>query len=171
MSLSYVGEGASLEALRFLKKNIMATIATSTPEGGPEAAAMYYVADDDFTLYFVTRRDSRKYENLDKNRRIAVVVADQETVETVQAEGDVEVLSGLGEIAKFMSLVVQSPILERRLRVKPPLKFMPPKVMNGDEGDHFVILRLRPAWLRWMGRSKEGDAPEYTQVIPMQPIT
>ncbi len=52
-------------------------------------AAIYFLVDEDFTFYFVTRSETYKYKNLEKNPTVALTVADPDTQTTVQLAGKV----------------------------------------------------------------------------------
>lgn len=75
--------------LSFLKHHPMGILSTVTPDGGPWGAAIYYVADENFNFYFVTRVETLKYHNLDTNPVAALTIADPETQVTVQASGHI----------------------------------------------------------------------------------
>ena len=62
------------EALDFLKSHKTAVIATVSSGGEPRAATVYYTVDDDFCLYFMTGRETRKFKNLQQTGRISFVV-------------------------------------------------------------------------------------------------
>ena len=65
----------------------MGILSTVSAEGRPWGSAIYYVTDEDFTFYFVTREGTFKYHNLDQQSHAALTVADPDTQVTVQAAG------------------------------------------------------------------------------------
>jgi general stress protein 26 len=73
----------------FLKHHPMGVLSTADSEGKPWGAAIYYVADEDFNFYFVTRVETFKYHNLDKNPVAALTIADADSQTTVQARGNI----------------------------------------------------------------------------------
>jgi len=73
----------------FLKHHPMGVLSTVSPEGEPWGAAIYYVADKDFNVYFVTRAKTAKFANLVANPLAALTIADQATQTTVQLVGKV----------------------------------------------------------------------------------
>ena len=62
------------EVLKFLKEKELAVVSTVSAAGKPEAATVIYFIDDDFSFYFITRRNTRKFENLQLNNNVALVV-------------------------------------------------------------------------------------------------
>lgn len=67
----------------------MGVLSTVSASGEPWGAAIYYVSDEDFIFYFVTRVETFKYQNLDKNPVAALTIADSDTQTTVQVSGKV----------------------------------------------------------------------------------
>ncbi len=152
------------EALAFLKSRTLAAVSTASNDGNPEVAFVYYVTDDDFNFFFITRRDSAKFQNWLGNRRLAAAVADEDEVKTVQMAGPVEEVVDEGEIARHTHMIIRSPKLAQLYMRNAPMKFLPPRVPEPD-GTHFALLRLRPSWLRWMRKDPETDEPQFFTII------
>lgn len=152
-------------ALAFLKSRTMAAISTASKDGRPELAFVYYVVDDDFNFFFITRRDSAKFRNFLENRRLAAAVADEDEVKTVQMAGPAEEVLDEAEIARHTHMIVRSPRLAGLYMRNAPMKFLPPRAPEPD-GTHFALLRMRPAWMRWMRKDAETDEPVYITILP-----
>lgn len=61
--------------LNFLQKNVLSTISTVNPQKNqPESALVAYAELPNLELIFTTLQGSRKYENLLKNNKVALVV-------------------------------------------------------------------------------------------------
>lgn len=73
--------------LQFLKKHKIGVIATSSPEGKPEAAVVGVAVTDDFEVIFNTYPHTRKYKNIEQNNSVAFVIGWDEGI-TVQLEGE-----------------------------------------------------------------------------------
>ncbi len=84
---------ARADALSFLKGQRTGVLATEF-ESNPFASTVYYVTDDDFTIYFATRRNTAKYANLAANSRVAFVVGAGPEHVSVQIRGRAETLAG-----------------------------------------------------------------------------
>lgn len=147
-------------ARAFLKANTMAAVSTASNDGRPELAFVYYIIDDDLNFYFITRRDSQKFRNILENWRLAVAVADEDDVKTVQLSGRVEEVTDEGEIDRHTHMIIRSPKLASLYMRNAPMKFLPPRVPEPD-GVHFALLCLRPDWIRWMRKNPETDEPEF----------
>lgn len=73
----------------FLSKHGVGVLATSSKEGKPYAATVYLTYDQQFNIYFVTKKDTQKSRNLEKNNQAAIAIYDAASQTTVQAEGAV----------------------------------------------------------------------------------
>jgi len=73
----------------FLRQHPMGILSTIAANGTPWGSAIYYVADENFNFYFVTRAETFKYQNLDKIPLAALTVADSESQTTVQLTGKI----------------------------------------------------------------------------------
>jgi general stress protein 26 len=76
----------------FLRQHPMGVLSTVAADGSPWGAAIYYIADEDFNFYFVTRAETSKYHNLDKTPLAALTIADSDSQTTVQVGGTVHAL-------------------------------------------------------------------------------
>jgi pyridoxamine 5'-phosphate oxidase-like protein len=74
------------DLLAFLRRHRLAVQASVSPDGAPQAAVVGYAVTEDFEIIFDTLSTSRKWENLHRNHRIALVIGWDEE-QTVQYEG------------------------------------------------------------------------------------
>ncbi len=77
------------ELLVFLRKHSLGVIATTSPEGDPQAAVVGIATSDRFELIFDTLSDTRKVRNLRHSPQVACVIGWDEE-QTVQYEGVVD---------------------------------------------------------------------------------
>lgn len=76
------------ELLEFLREHRLAVEASVSAQGGPQAAVIGVVFGDQLEVFFDTVKSSRKYQNLQRDPRLALVVGwDLERACTVQLEG------------------------------------------------------------------------------------
>ncbi len=118
----------------------MGVLSTVSPDGTPWGAAVYYVADEDFTFYFVTRAQTAKYQNLDKTPLAALTVADAEEQVTVQASGKVTEVP----VEDYMEIVFGR---LAKVRPKGDLHWSPP--MDKLRAGNYMPLRLEPSKLHY----------------------
>lgn len=77
----------------FIKEHRLAVLATVNADFLPEAAVVGFSVNEHLHLNFGTFRTSRKYQNLQKNPRVALVIG-WEKGKTVQYEGVARELEG-----------------------------------------------------------------------------
>ena len=67
----------------------MGILSTVSSDGTPWGSAVYFVVDNDFKFYFVTRTGTLKFENVEANPKAALTIADSASQVTVQLTGTV----------------------------------------------------------------------------------
>ncbi|MCS6843767.1 MAG: pyridoxamine 5'-phosphate oxidase family protein [Caldilineales bacterium] len=87
----------------FLAAHNTMTLATVGPDGAPQAAAVFYAADEDLNLYFLSSPSSRHSQNLALRPRVAATIqADGQawqSIQGVQIEGTAHLVEGTRELA------------------------------------------------------------------------
>lgn len=84
-------------AHKFLSAHRAATLATVNAKKKPDAATVFYIVDKDLTIYFMTRIESRKFRNLEMQHEVAMVISDEQTMETIQLSGTAERIENFEE--------------------------------------------------------------------------
>lgn len=74
----------------FLYNHGVGVLATADKAGRPHAATIYITHDDQLNFYFVTKKETQKYRNLETTHQAAIAIYDPASQATVQAEGKVE---------------------------------------------------------------------------------
>lgn len=82
--MSIASPDARLVAYKFLSAHRAATLATVATKNIPDAATVFYIVDEDLTIYFMARIESRKFRNLEKQHVVSMVISDEKTMETIQ---------------------------------------------------------------------------------------
>jgi len=90
------------EVYQFIRNEKLAVLSTCTPDGVPESALMGIAVTPDLEIIFDTVSSSRKYPNLKRNPRVALVIGCTTEV-TVQYEGLATELTG-AELAGYKSI-------------------------------------------------------------------
>ncbi|MBI4087054.1 pyridoxamine 5'-phosphate oxidase family protein [Candidatus Kaiserbacteria bacterium] len=139
-------EAVRKHALEFLKGNHTMVVSTVSPSGEPHAATMYYIADDDFNIYFMTASKSRKAVNLRANDHIAFVVGTGPEVVTIQGSGTAMPLD------EHEALVFYG-LFERIAPESSPRQW--PLLRLAKEGDGFSTFRITPASMVLLTVDKE----------------
>ena len=137
-------------ALAFLKANRAGVIATVSSEGTPHASVVYYVTDDSFNIYFVTKIDSRKYASIKANPTVAFTVGHLDVPQTLQIEGIAVELTGQEDKNEHV------PALMEMLSKNNP-SFLPIAKMDSE----VVVMWIEPKWVRWGDFSVEAIGNEH----------
>ena len=132
-------ESARASALAFLKRHRMGILASTAAGGHPHASAVYYEAEDDFSVYFTTRINSRKYIAMSAEPRIAFVVSTEDVPQTIQMEGIAVDISRERDASKHK---------EKLFTALDSNAFFYPPISKLDSGTS-VIMMIRPTWVRW----------------------
>jgi general stress protein 26 len=86
------------QARDFLRQNKLATLATlSADSQTPQAALLYYAVMPNMKLGFATAKDSRKLNNIVKNKSVALLVGNEAESKVIQIEGEAEIVSDPNE--------------------------------------------------------------------------
>jgi len=125
------------------------TLATIGAAGEPQAAAVFYAADDELGLYFLSDPDSRHGRNLTREPRVAATIQadgqDWREINGLQIEGTAAVIEGADEAARVAQLFAER------------FDFLRELLADGDAGgprelrgplanSRFYV--LRPTWIR-----------------------
>lgn len=158
------------EVVRYLQTQFVCVISTVTQDAKPQAATVFYWANDinkkkgTFSLYFVTRRHTRKFENLMFNKAVAVVVGTEFQPTTVQIDGDAELVesaTGIADLTQFMKRMVTHPTAALMYAGA----FFPRNPFTRLEGDNYAVFKITPRWVRWMHREPDKKEITYRQII------
>jgi len=143
----------------FLRQHHMGILSTVNAEGAPWGSAVFYIADEDFKFYFVTRAGTLKYKNFEQSALAAITIANNESQTTVQASGTLSKvpLKDYGEVI-FGKLMDARPQDDEHWI--PPLT----KIHEGD----YVPLCLTPSKLQYANfkhRKADGIHADYIEKI------
>jgi nitroimidazol reductase NimA-like FMN-containing flavoprotein (pyridoxamine 5'-phosphate oxidase superfamily) len=96
------------DALQFLKNHPAGVLATVSKDYSPHAAAVFYVADDSFNIYFLTKRDSRKYAAISAHPQVAFAVGRLDVPQTLQIEGVASEIQDDSEKAQHVPALIKT---------------------------------------------------------------
>ncbi len=95
--------------LNFFKENPLGVLSTVDIDNLPDAAPIYYVIDEDFTIYFICPVETKKFINITNKNNITLTITQQETNQTIQVKGTTTVdRSLLPDILERISVVLNS---------------------------------------------------------------
>jgi PPOX class probable F420-dependent enzyme len=117
--------------VQFVRVRGLAVLATTAADGSPQAAVVGVAATADGDIVFDTTRGSRKFANLTREPRVALVIGSEwEDERTVQLEGTAaEIPADDPAVAAYYQ---QFPTGQERA-----------------DGPEIVYVRIRPRWARY----------------------
>jgi general stress protein 26 len=124
----------------FLHQNPLGVLSTVAAGNKPWGSAVYFVVDNDLNFYFITRKKTLKYKNIDQHAVAALTVTDEDSQTTVQATGTITHVPP----QEYMDIVFTK---LAGIRPKDELDWAPPieKVHQGD----YMPLKLTPTRLQY----------------------
>lgn len=134
----------------FLNKNRVGVLATTSSDGYPHAATMYFTVDEDLNIYFVTKEKTTKYRNLTQNPNAAFVVHEPMSQSTVQVSGTVAEVTDIAQLNQVFRNILEVTAGTSESNV-PPVS----KIVGGD----YKCFKLTPKTLRLAEYTK----PEHGQ--------
>lgn len=123
----------------FLKSKHDGVLATVDPNGNPHATAIYFVPQDDFSVLFTTKRDTKKYDNIQHNNHVMFLVYDSYSQTTVQIEGIAELVEDTAESQAAFDSMLESAMMKSEAGT-PPIS----KLYAG----YYVAYKIKPVQIR-----------------------
>jgi len=114
-------------------------LATVSRDYKPHASLVNYVCDDKFNIYFMTLRNSRKFEALSAHSEIAFTIATEDVPQTLQIEGKAMDISSSQEAGSKKDELFEA------LNANP--SFYPP--ISKMDTEETAIVWIEPTWIRW----------------------
>ncbi len=126
----------------FLDTQSTLSLATTSPDGSPQAAPIFYVADERLNLYWLSSPSSRHSTNLVRNSKVAATI-----YPSVWQWNEIVGLQIEGEARPIGDERIREQILTIYLR-----KFQLPAELDSIISASTLYM-LKPIWLRWMDNS------------------
>lgn len=123
----------------FLKTHPIGVLASVDPNNDPHAAVIYYSVDDDFNLFFTTKRDTKKHDNLKHKDHVMLVAYEASSQTTVQVTGTAEDITDTPEAFEVFKGTVKAALKTSESGV-PPIS----KLYAGN----YVAWRINPVQIR-----------------------
>ncbi len=145
----------------FLRHHPMGVLSTISSDGAPWGSAIYYVADEDFNIFFVTRAETFKFNNIDGRPVAALTIADADSQTTVQIAGSVSKVP----VHDYMAV-----LFDKLAAIKPKTDYdwLPP--ISKIHAGNFMALRLTPSKLQYADfkQTKHDAHADYIEhILPM----
>ena len=92
----------------FLKENSVGTLSTVNNSTEPHASVVYYNIDENESITFITKQNTRKANNIKQNSNVVLSVYEPVSQTVVQLEGAAELISSLTESQRAFKAMVLS---------------------------------------------------------------
>ena len=142
----------------FLIANPIGVLSSVTPDGNPHGTVIYYHAARDFTITFLTKTQTRKYDNLRRNNHVMLTVFDAQTQTTAQVAGKTVEISDSYEINVVAGAILGASLQTSEAGMLPITKL---------EAGRYVAFKLTPVQIRMAvyARPDPGDYSELFESI------
>ena len=142
---------ARKDALSFLRRHKTGVLATNAHEYQVHASMVYYTADNDFNIYFLTLVNTRKFKALGAHPQVAFTVSNPDVPQTLQIEGVAMDISLEEEVAKKKDELFE--VLNSNQWFAGPVTKLDPALS--------AIIWIRPTWIRWADYAFAESGNEY----------
>lgn len=134
----------------FISHHPSGVLASVDPNGEPHAAVIYHtISDEDFSVSFLTKSGTKKYDNLVRNNHVILVVFDPVSQTVAQVIGEAHELTSNDEINDVAALVSKASLETSPNRVIPIAKL--------DAGE-YVAFRIDPKQIRMASYGRSDTA-------------
>lgn len=152
---------ATEQALAFLKKHQVGTVATAGADGKPHASPVYYIAEEDFSIYFPTSHNTEKFKSLVLNPHIAFSVGTGPEYTVVSIEGRAQ---AVGEDER------EEVLAKLQKLVDAPMATWPIKAIPALEKSGIAVFKIKPDNVSFLDLTSEDQldslANYYYTIVP-----
>lgn len=142
------------QAYSFLQQQSMGAISTVAQDNTPESASVNYMIDENWNILILTNKDSRKVQNIQKNKNVAFVVGVAQIPQTAQIQATAEIIDNEN---------LQYETTFNKFKSSGKLDRDP---IYNIFSNNFVILKLQITWLRWLFFESGTGKEVYNVLIP-----
>lgn len=140
----------------YLNGNPAGVLATVDPNGEPHATVIYHhIYEDDFSISFLTKRGTKKYDNLIRKNHVVLVVFDMFTQTVAQVFGEAQEVTDPEKINLIFRQTNQASLKTSDGGIPPIAK------LNAGE---FAAFMIEPVQIR-MACYARPDSGDYSHVF------
>ncbi len=123
----------------FLWENPVGVLSSVTPNGDPHGVVIYFTINHDFTITFLTRRLTRKYDNITRHKHVTLTVFEPVTQAVSQIIGMAEEVRDQQEINDVANRMLRANFRASEVALPPITKL---------EAGELVAFRIYPVQIR-----------------------
>lgn len=150
---------ARKDALAFLKRHKTGVLATTEQDHRVHASMVYYTADDNFNLYFLTLSHTRKFKGIQAHPQVAFTVSTPDVPQTLQIEG------------MAMDITLDEEAVKKKdelFEILNSNQWFPAPITKLDPAG-IILVWVRPTWIRWADYAFEQPGNEHVfKEIPVE---
>lgn len=139
----------------FLSQNPVGVLSTVTPDGDPHGTVIYYTVDEHFSFFFLTKSETRKYDNLKRNGQVMLTVFESQSQSTVQIAGHATEVGDAYTVNAIAGTILATSMKTSEAGL-PPIS----KLQAGS----YVAFQIEPATIR-MAIYARPDSGEYNDLF------
>lgn len=142
----------------FLRNNPVGLLSTVTPDNDPHGSVVYFTPDNTFRIYFLTKTQTRKYDNIAHNSHVMLTVFDPSALSVAQITGTAEPINENSKVNAIARSIMSAYIQIHSDGVPPIAK------LNAGE---YAALIIYPSLIRMAtyGRPETGTYNELFESI------
>lgn len=139
----------------FLDQTRVGVLTSVDPNGEPHGAVIYFAIENDFVTYFLTRRETKKADNLIRNNHVMLVVFEPSSQTVAQIVGRAELVQENYLVNKIAAAVFMTSIKTSQGGVPPIAKL---------EAGEYVGFKIKPDQIR-MASYVRPDSGSYDKIF------
>lgn len=149
--LSLAGTKKRERIFRFIANHPTGVLTTVDPNGNPHGSVIYYAADEDRNILFVTKERTRKHDNITHHNHVMLVVYDSEAQAVLQITGLAEQVEGLYDKQMDFAAVLTSSMIASGYPFSPVSKL---------SAGPYVVYKVKPVQIRLTTYGYPGQGSE-----------
>lgn len=142
----------------FLQDHPIGVLSTVDPNNDPHGVVVYYMIANDFTVHILTKRGTRKYDNLMHNDHVCLTVFEPRTQTTVHIEGIAAERGGSNPINQVAGAIFGAALRTSESDLPPIVKL---------QAGAFTTFKIKPVQARMAvySRPDPGTSEELFEII------
>ena len=139
----------------FLKETPIGVLSTIDPDGNPHGTVIYFTLNKQFRISFLTKADTRKYDNLMRHNHVMLTVFDARSQTTAQITGRAEEVTESAELNSIAGHILGASLQTSDSNVMPITKL---------EAGPYAAFHIQPLQIR-MAMYARPNRGEYSDVF------
>lgn len=140
------------DALNFLQSNPLGALATINASNIPDVSAIYFFVEKDFSCYFVTKVETRKFKNSVDKKVATLLSFDEEALVSAEVTGLVEVIAEQSEVSRIIEAFQALASARKAHYWVPPISLL--------TAGQYVVCKLVASRVTFSNFSSNADKPE-----------